>query len=475
MASAHLSAKIISRGSGHSAVAKAAYNAREELEDRRTGETHDYTRHSSKCLFQGIYAPKGAPEWAHDRTQLWNHVEAFERHRRAQLAQDIDIALPHELTLEQNRYLLQDWVKENVTRKGLIADVAIHAPDRRGDGRNIHAHVMIVMRKLDGSEFVRAKERFDTLGEKQAAQKADLTAMRESWEKLANRHLERHGHEARINMGRKEDGEATLHMGRHATAQERRGKASEIGDLNREITAANENAKRMQKGFDDYQASRRQIRKDVREHLADHAARDPGLLERGRREAEREVQAERAADRSDRTHASPERPRGGNPRPGRSSGPGEAGRALGRGAGLLGEGAGKAVGGGLGLVGGLLGAMLGGGAKSSPPAKSAQPVKERPPSRLDEIEARARAKAAEAAKQPSPERDKERDRDNTRSRFVEVRPTTRLMGALGQYAGWAVEAKKRLWAYAMRTGEDVSAGLRELDEIIYFADHPKPT
>lgn len=239
MACPHLSAQFITRGSGHSAVEASAYRARAVMHDERTGETHDYTRARSRCIFEGIYAPKDAPEWAHDRSKLWNHVEAFEKHRRAELAQEINIALPHELTLEQNRRLLQDWVRENFTRKGLIADVAIHEPDGRGDARNIHAHVMVVRRKLDGSEFVRTKERYDTFGEKQAAKEADLLAMRQSWEKLANRHLERYGHEARIDMGRKQDGEASLHMGKRATAQERRGMASELGDINREIAAGN--------------------------------------------------------------------------------------------------------------------------------------------------------------------------------------------------------------------------------------------
>ena len=137
----------------------------------------------------------------------------------------LNIALPHELTLEQNRRLLQDWVRENFTRKGLIADVAIHEPDGRGDARNIHAHVMVVRRKLDGSEFVRTKERYDTFGEKQAAKEADLLAMRQSWENLANRHLERYGHEARIDMGRKAGrrGVPAHGQARHGPGAARRG------------------------------------------------------------------------------------------------------------------------------------------------------------------------------------------------------------------------------------------------------------
>ena len=168
-------------------------------------------------LFAGIYAPKDAPAWTQDRAQLWNHVEAFEKRRDAQLARVFDIALPHELTLEQNRRLLQDWVRDNFTRKGLIADAVIHAPDRQGDLRNTHAHVAVVLRKLDGTEFAAKKERTATNDERLA----ELEGWRASWEKLANRHLERAGLDVRIDRRTlKEQGidaEPTKHLGPTAT------------------------------------------------------------------------------------------------------------------------------------------------------------------------------------------------------------------------------------------------------------------
>lgn len=244
MAIYHLSAQVISRGYGHSAVHAAAYRARDDLTDERTGLDHDYSRKAGELLFEGIYAPKDAPAWARDRQQLWNHVEAFEKHRRAELAREFNIALPCELTLEQNRYALQDWVRDNFTRKGLIADVAIHAPSEKGDDRNMHAHVMVVMRKLDGSEFVRTKERFDTYSEKQAAKKAELESLRSSWERIGNRHLERHGFEPTLDhrtlKAQGIEREPGYHIGKDATAIERSGKPSELGDVNRQISADNE-------------------------------------------------------------------------------------------------------------------------------------------------------------------------------------------------------------------------------------------
>jgi MobA/MobL family len=237
MASYHLSAGVIARTAGYSSVAAAAYRARCALTDERTGTLHDYSRKSGELLWQGIYAPKDAPEWARERVQLWNHVEAFERRRDAQLARSFDIALPHELTLEQNRYALQDWVRENFTRKGLIADAVIHAPGRDGDQRNIHAHVMVVLRKLDGNEFAAKKERSETLADR----KAELEGLRESWERIGNRHLERYGHaptlDRRTLLAQGIDREPTVHLGKHATAIERDGKPTQLGDANRAIVA----------------------------------------------------------------------------------------------------------------------------------------------------------------------------------------------------------------------------------------------
>lgn len=243
MAEYHLHAQVMSRGTGRTSVAAAAYRARCSIEDERTGMTHDYSRHQSKCVFEGIYAPKDAPDWTRDRAQLWNHVEAFEKHKKAELAREIEISLPHELTLEQQRYALQDWVRENITRKGLIADVTIHAPHPDSDQRNTHAHVMVVMRKLDGTEFERTKPRFEKFSEKQAAKVADLKAMRESWARIANRHLERHGHDARIDHRSLEeqgiDRTPGIHLGKTADEMEQRGVRTDRGDRARE--AANQN------------------------------------------------------------------------------------------------------------------------------------------------------------------------------------------------------------------------------------------
>jgi ATP-dependent exoDNAse (exonuclease V) alpha subunit len=240
MAIYHLTAKVVSRGKGDSSVAAAAYQSRSRMVDERTGEVHNYSRNAGDVLFEGIYAPKDAPAWSRDRASLWNHVEAFERRKDAQLARSFDIALPHELTVEQNRYAVQDWVRDNFTRKGWIADVAVHAPGAEGDDRNIHAHVLVVMRKLDGAELAAKKERAATVADR----KSELEALRESWERIGNRHLERHGFEPTLDRRSFEDRGIeqlpTVHLGKDVSALERDGVTTDRGDLNREIVAENE-------------------------------------------------------------------------------------------------------------------------------------------------------------------------------------------------------------------------------------------
>ena len=230
LASYHLSVHPnVSRGKGQSLVRTAAYNDRARLVDERTGEVWDY-RHLGTALASGMYPPKDAPEWARDLGQLVNEVERFEKRSDAQLAMNLDIAVPHEQTLEQNRRLMQDFVREQFQRKGYAAHFAIHPPDRDGDDRNIHAHVLVTLRKIDEHGFARTKaeqqERYRNRGEY-------VEGLRDAWEKLANRHLERNGYDARIDRRSLEDRgierEPEQHRGPAVTAMEREGKVTDIG------------------------------------------------------------------------------------------------------------------------------------------------------------------------------------------------------------------------------------------------------
>jgi len=240
MAIFHFSASIVQRSKGQSSVAKAAYNAREHLTNELTGEDHDYTK-AGGLVFSGIFAPKSAPEWVQNREKLWSEVEKAETRKNSQLARSLEISLPHELTDEQRKQLLTDFVRESFIRRGMVADVAIHRPDRDGDERNHHAHILLTMREIGPDGFVDKMR--DLNG------KAQLKEWREQWEKKANRYLERHGHEARIDHRSLEaqgiDREATKHLGATASQFEREGIPSEMGGLNRDIDARNQERDRI--------------------------------------------------------------------------------------------------------------------------------------------------------------------------------------------------------------------------------------
>ncbi len=236
MADYRLSANIISRKAGQSSVASAAYRSGSRLIDERTGETHDYTRKGG-VLHSEILTPANTPDWMRDRAQLWNAIEAVERRGDAQLSREIQLSLPHELTDEQRRKLVREFVERQFVDQGLIADVAIHAPGKIGDERNHHAHVMLTTRELTGGGF--GKKIRTTMEEK----KVQLGKEREAWASFQNRALERHGHAARVDhrsyVDQGVDREPTNHLGPTAHKMEANGRRSRIGNDNRAVDERN--------------------------------------------------------------------------------------------------------------------------------------------------------------------------------------------------------------------------------------------
>ena len=234
LADYRFSAKVIKRSNGQSAVAAAAYRAASNLRDERTGQTCDYSRKAG-VTHSEVLTPSGTPEWMHDRAQLWNAVEAVERRKDAQLAREIQLSLPHELTDDQRRDLVREFVQEQFIGKGMIADLAIHAPSAEGDQRNHHAHVMLTMRTLTGDGFGNKARDWNSPDQ--------LQAWREQWAHHQNRELERHGHPARVDHRSFEaqgvDREPTQHLGPVASDMERNGKVSRIGDENRQTRTLN--------------------------------------------------------------------------------------------------------------------------------------------------------------------------------------------------------------------------------------------
>ncbi|SCX32684.1 DNA strand transferase [Agrobacterium sp. DSM 25558] len=225
MAIYHLSSKPISRSSGRSAVASAAYRCAVRLTNERDGLTHDFTRkqgveHCEIVLPEGVSA-----DWAKDRSALWNAAERAERQSNSRVAREFEIALPHELSAQARLEATQEFAQHLANRYGVAVDFAIHSPHEQGDIRNIHAHVMTTTRAVteDGLSDKTNLERKNSwlLAEGIATTDMQLRDIRQSWEQIANRQLMREGLDIRIDhRSHSERGleiEPTEHVGVHTT------------------------------------------------------------------------------------------------------------------------------------------------------------------------------------------------------------------------------------------------------------------
>ena len=148
MAIYHLRASMISRSAGRSATGAAAYRAGERIHDARTGLDFDYRARSGVTHVE-ILAPAHAPDWVHDRAALWNRVEAAETRKNSQLAREVRVALPAELSHEARVELVRDFCQRSFVDRGMVADIALHAPGLTGDERNHHAHILLTTREID--------------------------------------------------------------------------------------------------------------------------------------------------------------------------------------------------------------------------------------------------------------------------------------------------------------------------------------
>ena len=144
MAIYHLEAKVVARGAGRSAVAASAYLSCSRLYNDYDGIQHDYTKKQG-LVWQEVFLPEYAPQEWQDREKLWNAVEEVETAKDSRLAREFVVALPIELSREQQIELLQDFIREQFVSDGMCADAAIHDTD----GHNPHAHILLTVRPLD--------------------------------------------------------------------------------------------------------------------------------------------------------------------------------------------------------------------------------------------------------------------------------------------------------------------------------------
>ena len=222
MAIYHFSASIISRSSGRSATASAAYRAGEKIIDERTGEIHDYT-HKKGVDSTFILAPNSAPDWVFNREKLWNEVEKVERRKDSQLAREINVALPTELTTPQQLKLVRKFVTDQFVNQGMVADVAFHDLNTH----NPHAHIMLTMREIDEQGFSLKKNR-------DWNRKELLEQQRKTWAETVNQALEQAGVNLLVDHRSLEEQGINrlpqIHLGNHVNAMMKRGIATQRGD-----------------------------------------------------------------------------------------------------------------------------------------------------------------------------------------------------------------------------------------------------
>ena len=236
MASYHCSVKPVSRGAGRSGTAAAAYRAGVCLKDERTGEVHDYTRKQGVEHTELIF-PHGVNM---SREELWNAAEGAEKRKDARIAREFELALPAELTKEQRRELATGFARHLVELYGVAADVALHEPNRKGDQRNHHAHILITTRQISaqglGNKTDLEQEDKALRAQKKDTGRQQIETLRAAWAAQCNLALQRAGsHERVSHKSLKAQGierEPTSHLGPVATAMERRGERSERGNLN---------------------------------------------------------------------------------------------------------------------------------------------------------------------------------------------------------------------------------------------------
>ena len=150
----HCSIKVVSRAGGRSAVASAAYRAGEKLYNEETGLIHDFT-HKGGVVMNEVILPDNAPRRYLDREVLWNEVQQIEKRSDAQFAREIEVALPNEMTREQQIECVRSFIQDNFIKEGMIADWALHD---KGDG-NPHAHILLTLRGIDEHEKWQQKQK----------------------------------------------------------------------------------------------------------------------------------------------------------------------------------------------------------------------------------------------------------------------------------------------------------------------------
>ena len=266
--SLHTHVDIVSRSKGHSVIAKAAYNARDKLRDEYYVKVHDYSK-KDDLVFSKIFLPEHIPKEFSNREYLWNSVEKIEKNKNSQLARNLLFTIPRELNEKDRIKLISEFIEENFTSKGMIADCNIHNPMASDNEEQPHAHILLTLRGIDEKGNWKPKSRkeyiLDENGEKiklksgnYKSRKVNLNdwnepdkakEWRENFSKKANEYLAKNNIDKRIDprtfeeQGREELPQ--VHLGTKSYQMEKKGIQTERGNHNRKIIALNAEVKKL--------------------------------------------------------------------------------------------------------------------------------------------------------------------------------------------------------------------------------------
>ena len=260
--SLHTHVDIVARSKGHSVIAKAAYNARDKLQDEYYGKTHDYSK-KEDLVFSKIFLPEHIPKKFSNREYLWNSVEKIEKSKNSQLARNLLFTLPRELNEQDRIKLISEFIEENFTSKGMIADCNIHNPMASDHEEQPHAHILLTLREIDEKGNWKPKCRkeyiLDENGEKVKLKNGNYKTRkidtvdwneqdkaeqwRKSWADVTNKYLGENSIQEKVDHRSYErqgiEQIPTIHLGVSATQMEKKGIATDRGNINREIKHQN--------------------------------------------------------------------------------------------------------------------------------------------------------------------------------------------------------------------------------------------
>jgi hypothetical protein len=247
MAIFHLQIKPVTRSTGRTATAAAAYRAGERIRDERTGAVYNHGKrddvlHKEIFIPSRLDRPDAGMDWARDRASLWNAAEKAEERSNSRVAREYQVALPAELAEGQRLALARAFSREIAERYNVAVDLALHAPRPEGDPRNFHAHLLATTREVR-PEGLGPKTGLDMAGEVRSElglppSRQEFRTLRARWAELTNQALKEANLETRIDHRSLEaqgiDREPRLRLPWAAVAAQRRGERSEVAERIRE-------------------------------------------------------------------------------------------------------------------------------------------------------------------------------------------------------------------------------------------------